>query len=677
MGFRKGGIVLVLCGLAMACGKQGPASGALSPEQRVAALNAVSSMIVSLAWQSPQAVSDGLLSFLRGRSEFKDVQLTATGNIIARFTDGRWLILYRNFGRAAGPAPAAAAVPFLRTAAAAGPPAELPGSKNALIMTTLGSAGDHLLLGGADAAPDLISYLNARGYQATGPEASLDTLRNVGASTPGIFYLHTHGGSVPFTDGSGSQFALLTSTAVSKELETTDSSLRVELDNGLVGYGATPVDSGLSNYLGLDPTFKYAVGAGFAEAHWKLAPNALVFLNACETSGPDSRPMVDALHANGASLFVGWTGEVDNTVGQNAARYLFDRMLGANTDAPESPKQRPFDWPSIQANMQAKNLTHSSVPGAGGTIQNADLSLIGDGQLGLLAPSIKHMVVDPPPPAGAPPTVAFPQSTELTLQGLFGTRPGKVTIGGTEVTVNSWKPTEVKVALRGTPGAGFDGEVRASVDGIESNVVPLTSWEGWFLYSTEPIGGFPALTGTLTWHAFLRADVHSYRDQPGTAPHAPEPIVFRAAPATTVDWLDSGTVVAAPGVTLSLTGSETLPYGFRGVPAPYGDGYIFDGRMDVSAGQIDAELSFLGCVGNFSDGSSSNPVALPLAPDVISGPTPTGSLSTVPLTLGSDFTIPGGHRVSTQMPTQAPQLDWQALVPRSPPDPFIGEDTQH
>lgn len=681
--------LLVGC-LILACGRHGPAgstagTGPISPAQRDAALQAVSAAMTALASQPPAAVNDGLLAALRSRAELQDVKLTASGNITARFTDGRWLILYRNFTVSSSTAarmptePAQQLAAPLSMDAAAATPAELPGSKEAMIFTALGGIGDRTIMGGGEAAPDLASQLNARGYHAVTPEASLDNLRKVSATKPGVFYIHAHGGTIPISNGVlNSDFALLTTTVASKDLEAADSDLRIELDSGLVGYAATPVDSKVSAWLSLDPTFKYAVTSAFAAQHWKLAPNALAVLNSCDSGGGGATVMAEALRANGASVYAGWTDEVDNTVGQVAARYLFDRLLGGNGFQPESPKQRPFDWPSTLADMQAKKLTHSSVPGADGKTHDADLFIGGDGKLGLLAPSIKRMLVDPPLPAGAPPTITLPQSTELTIQGLFGSQQGKVTIGGADAAVHAWTPTEVKVALAGKPGAGFDGDVVVSVNGIESNAVPLTSWEGTFVYSTYPLSPFPVLTATVTWHAWLRADVHSFRDKPAAAPQPPaDPIVFRAAPATEVKWLDSGSVDLG-GRIATLAGSETLPYGLRSQPAPYGDGYLFDGLMDVRAGKIDAQMSFLGCVGSYNvAGAQPVPIATIIASDVISGPTAAGTNSRVPFTLGADFTIAGGTRTSTLYPTAPPQLDWVAVLPQSPPDPAAGEDTKH
>src|SRR5262249_12499980 len=105
-----------------------------------------------------------------------------------------------------------------------------------------------------------------------------------------------------------------------------------------------------------------------------------------------------------------------------------------------------------------------------------------NGQFGLLAPAIYGMVADT-------------NMDELSIFGQFGTDPGsdgEVTIGdgtgaGTPMTMKSWEPNTITVALpRSGPRAS--GNVVVNVRGHHSNARQLLSWKGAFTWALSDAG---------------------------------------------------------------------------------------------------------------------------------------------------------------------------------------------
>ena len=266
----------------------------------------------------------------------------------------------------------------------------------------------------------------------------------------------------------------------------------------------------------------WAVTDLFVLEYWKFAHNGFVYLDTCHPLREVSEQFRAALHAKGASVVAGWTWRgIDNISGETSA-YLFDRLVGANEFEGQFPvpvqkekdatgmKQRPFDWPAVQKDMTKKGLGRA-YDEKYGVQTELEFDVLGEGDFGLLRPSIKYVETDE-------------EKSTLTLHGLFGKRQNRgenVKVDGIELTIKEWGGDGDKIICEGLPkeGEGSEGPVIVEINGIKSNSVPLTGWHGDFSYTIEKTGGAKGETvATVTFPVFIRGDVHRVRDQPGVKP---------------------------------------------------------------------------------------------------------------------------------------------------------------
>jgi hypothetical protein len=272
-----------------------------------------------------------------------------------------------------------------------------------------------------------------------------------------------------------------------------------------------------------DRTEHLAITAEFIKTYWKdkFARNGFVYFNCCHVSGDKTGEIRDAILNYGkASLFAGWSLMSRDLIGPQTATYLFSRLLGGNKDdlgyttkvPDENPPQRPFRYYDLKEDMKKKGF---------GTLfddkycQQTNLEFFeggGEGDLGLLSPSIKYVEVDE-------------DKSLLTLYGIFGKRPNKdeqVTVNGKRIEISEWinpRPyLDDKIVCKDLPcrDEGSEGDVVVTINGIESNKVPLTGWHGKFTYTIVKEWEKQSETvASLTFPVFLRGDIHRLRDKPG------------------------------------------------------------------------------------------------------------------------------------------------------------------
>jgi len=94
-----------------------------------------------------------------------------------------------------------------------------------------------------------------------------------------------------------------------------------------------------------DPSRHYGITSNFISQYMSFADNSLVYVDACDGARDQVR---DAFKNKNGSLFVGWNERAEIGVLGKTARYVFDRLLGANKFAPESPEQRPFGYDALK-----------------------------------------------------------------------------------------------------------------------------------------------------------------------------------------------------------------------------------------------------------------------------------------------------------------------------------------
>jgi hypothetical protein len=282
----------------------------------------------------------------------------------------------------------------------------------------------------------------------------------------------------------------------------------------------------------------YGITEKFVEKFWRFDANAFVYFDTCYAMNSGTQAFRDALFLKNASVVAGWTWKSFNSIGDETASYLFDRLLGANDfegerpvkvpkeqdRAPDNPKQRPFDWLALRPDMAANVLGVSTDPDNNTTTQIA-FQAGKPGDFGLLRPSIEFVAVH-----------ENDKEHTLTIHGLFGSprsvrkkrviirkKPdrnsavlleipeGDITVedGGTHITCRNFPKK----------GDGHAGYITVSINDLESNCVPLTAWEAKFTFTVNkpgtPAGSNQNIICRITWETLIRGDVHDRRDRPG------------------------------------------------------------------------------------------------------------------------------------------------------------------
>lgn len=405
---------------------------------------------------------------------------------------------------------------------------------------------------------------------------SVESLRKV--SGDGVFYLSTHAGvcRVPVYDDRGKMlkepngepmtaeaYCLWTSTKVGN---LNSSPYDKDLRSSLLGFGVA------GNNFGPDKktvVFEkhYWITEAWAANYWSFAPDALVWLNTCESASSESSGFRTAILGNGAGLYVGWTSSVKSAQSKPPSRFVIDRLLGSNLSEPkEDPPQRPFDYESVWADLRKRGL-HRFPTKHGGTTELVYET--GPGGFGLLAPSIAYVLLNE-------------TKDEAILKGQFGKPQEKdrlVTIGGAPAAIKEWAEDSVRVDLKRS-GPGSSGDVVVTVRGHESNVRRITEWNLGLQYTW----GYPNLAPCMVSGPIqlrFREDIGEYREQPGQPPKKP----LRYAMATR----DSRATLSASG---TAGGACRTTYSENGtlVAAGYGDDSLVLAnwiRTDTNSKQLD------------------------------------------------------------------------------------------
>lgn len=274
----------------------------------------------------------------------------------------------------------------------------------------------------------LAGMLSAKRYDVVGATGTVEELR-------AVFYMDAHGGLGKIKQlGEDFGFAVWTATAVTP---VTEKNARIQSDLGVQNlvYMTEPNSFGANGRKVWET--HYAFTAGFVTQHMSFGPNSLVFMNACSSHSllsPSAIKFRGAITAKGAAAYAGWTEIVRDTDANFVARYVFDRLLGANGDLGSqtsgSEQARPLD--------EVLGLLSSSVypqpdgfPGvASGQAYVTKLGLTrgSNGRFDLLVPVLQSAAL---------------VEGKLLLTGSFGDDPrpeARVLVNGNSVDILEWKP---------------------------------------------------------------------------------------------------------------------------------------------------------------------------------------------------------------------------------------------
>lgn len=489
-----------------------PALSAVSPAVREAAMAAMLAKTREIGGLSADETSlDSLEAVARGLAGVAMVGRCDTG-LWGVFADGRSFAIVRAPEAGTTPATGLKARPSasaLSTALSGSwtryRAAVVPTGKTAILFN--GYPTLSAKYGVSDPTSTLKSMLEDKGYTAQSLDATVENLRAVKGQS--VVHIRTHGGNSyrfagNLNSAQGSVFALWTSTEYSAE---SDLSYAADLDAGRLVY----MHGDDSRTGGATDAWHYGFTKEFIAANWALNPGAYVHASACSAGSGAASAVAfrRALYNAGATRFAGWSYVTRVEDFDRGAKFVFDRLLGANTVEPkESPPQRPMDCDSVKDDMVTKGLAKSVLDSGNVSEfvfkwkQGVDPKLLTD----RLAPSIENVFL----------ADAWKEKLEIrgAFQGYDANRV-EVTVGGQKAAVSSAEPDVIKADLP----SGAAGDVVVSIDGRKSNRVRLCAWKGQLTYQ---IAGPGDLVATFTVDARLVGDVHDFRDKAGQAvkPHA-------------------------------------------------------------------------------------------------------------------------------------------------------------
>ena len=243
-------------------------------------------------------------------------------------------------------------------------------------------------------------------------------------------------------------------------------------------------------------TERYFVSSRFFLAHCgAFEQNSLVYLDGGAFRSTD---MADVFTGKNAGMFMGWNAMPARDSADTAARYIFSRAFGEQTEDAPVPPNRPSSVDESYMGLQLKNLDTSLSP-YDDSLAPLSSPIALEYESGstyvdvLLRPSIwgdLWMARD---------------WTQLAIPGNFGEKTGTVTVGGKDAAVVEWIPGD---AVFVQVGPRDKGDVVVTVDGHESNAVPLCEWTGNITAEGDLEDRGPHVT--IKCAARVRSDLHKH-----------------------------------------------------------------------------------------------------------------------------------------------------------------------
>jgi hypothetical protein len=255
----------------------------------------------------------------------------------------------------------------------------------------------------------------------------------------------------------------------------------------------------------------FAVTASFVQKYLKFSDGALAVTLCCHSGSPEAEAFRGALAGGNAVTIVGWDGS-GNDYGARSMEYMFDRLTSANTRNPAAPHNRAFDMDDVWEYMGRTatrdirpNLLVSPEVWERWEVPKGDayIKRFGNG-FDLSNPVIAELETD--------------YGDKLVLHGNFGSEQGVVSVGGTELAVQTWENDKIELGLptgKSDP-AGSHGDVVVTARKRKSNRRVLTSWRGTVTYLYEdlaPEGDEGTLYNKVEIDFHMRGDAHARRTE--------------------------------------------------------------------------------------------------------------------------------------------------------------------
>ncbi|MCX6142043.1 MAG: hypothetical protein NTZ35_02365 [Ignavibacteriales bacterium] len=609
----------------------------ISNAQRTAVFNSLKSMADSLQQVNPSAMNSALLNYFSLRPEFQASGAGPDGTVYAVFGDGRVLICGNNLAdNPSGGSPSQSIRQMSQPQGLMKASSNLPGFRSVLLMNALGSRFDYAdgTTGVTKMTQDVVQMFKAGGYKdVTLADATLEALKTVRG--PGIFYFSTHGGTGYLIDKKTQVYSLMSATVRDS---TKDVGIyKTDFDEKRITYMLFPnskTADGRQLYF-----VAYGITPAFVTKYMSFPTNSLVYVTACSSNKAEMRA---AFGQAGASVYGGWTNPAVGFQAFDAARFFFDRCLGTNLVAPiPAPRQRPFGWAYVLDDMNYRGLSQSVTK---------------EGTSNLVFTSLKDDLTDLLPTLELSLFTSYGTYMTLDVQGDWGATAGKVFLNGLEQHLTKpWKPGSLEMDL---PVGG--GNLQIGVNGLLSNVVQLTQWDGTITYT---VTGRGTLKRKITANVKMIGDIHRYRVLPGANIIWKDEAVFllpRAMailPSSSCVYESTGDYKNSLGeVEEQWSGGGSFP--LQTLPTvEIPGGFLWGTVGDV--GQT-TSLDFLASATYSRRGKSSSVQA--------GFSTGDGSLSTIIANIGADYIFKAGSRTAT-VSDGTVVMSWTDFKPTYPPDP--------
>lgn len=677
----------------------GQSGGTVTFESRKATFRAAEAKRLEWDGLPKDTRNQQMAAFLKAQSGIAETGISADGSVWARFTDDRYYVMNETlFPEKSGirsttqtPSINRPAAKTRRAVANASASASGRGSRASGSVELPKTTRAYLLTGILDTISgvtfplesppngDLQTILEDHGYTVIRHDADVDFLKTVGQAS--ILHFSTHGGIGGSAQQGNTFYSVYTSTQVSPE---NDIKYHDDLSKGRLVYFSAPI--GYTANVVMKEETHYAITEKFVRDYsWSFTPNSIAFMNCCWSDSSGFNAALRSL-PQPCSATLGWSNAAHPQKAWDAARFFFDRLLGANALAPkETVKQRAFDLAAVYGDAAKRGITDASTSSYGATnLVAADTGGPG-GTVNLtrnyiLAPSIERMDVEERSLEN--PTLG---ESLLTIHGMFGSEQGSVTIDDEPVVaIKSWAADKIVCKIADKPGPGFSGNVIvASKTGIEGNAVPLSQWQGKFTYQGKPFSIAQPMVTVLDMNVVFRADVHEYRTEPGGTMKQQTARMWRAAAGSTSHWESQNGPL--PGFSW-VKYQDDMPYGMHGSAFPqygkYGTGFVLEGTLNPSTGLVEITLDFLGCTGtmhpNFP-GTPDEDVAMPRDLKILGtilggGQGGTNYKSNVQGSINANYVIAAGNATGMMTGTHDTRFNWPTLSPGHAPDKREGED---
>ncbi|HWD41860.1 MAG TPA: hypothetical protein VG944_23675 [Fimbriimonas sp.] len=307
--------------------------------------------------------------------------------------------------------------------------------------------------------------------------STIEAYRAIGGSPMACLYIAGHGG--PSYDPyqlKPTSYAVWTGTAANFKAGTkfNGSTYAADLLDGslAIGFAAHDYDPVaqkdiLACHYMLLPNF-------LVKYHWRFSKNSLVSLGCCTSGSSNAAELRSDLFNAGANTIAAWTYETKASVSYFTNSYLFDRLLGANVVNGATPPRRPFTQSDVMPVLvDMKLVTYNPIdkdPKETTWTFFRNPSISEDKAFSIFNPTLRSLLIDP-------------TNHTLTLQGEFGSDPGKVMINSTEASGVIWGSKLISCNLPDS-GVGAAGEVYVEVtpsDGgpaRKSNIREISVWTG-------------------------------------------------------------------------------------------------------------------------------------------------------------------------------------------------------